>query len=117
MSAKPAFKELLEDFEVTSRHKWDETAKQIKADERFDALKTLGEKKQCFNEYQTQRAKHEREQKRLAEKATRNEFTAMLHERVARVGRRGSVHREAQADASRSRRRHPRIRGLHGSRM
>ena len=78
---KTAFKELLEDFEVTSRHKWDETAKQIKADERFDALKTLGEKKQCFNEYQTQRAKHEREQKRLAEKATRNEFTTMLHER------------------------------------
>ena len=32
---KAAFKELLEDFEIRAGAKWDETAKQIAADERF----------------------------------------------------------------------------------
>ena len=84
--AKAAFKELLEDFEIHAGAKWDETAKQIAADERFGALKTIGEKKQCFNEYQTKRVKHEREAKRLADKANRANFTAMLDERWREFG-------------------------------
>ena len=84
--AKAAFKELLEDYEIRAGAKWDETAKQIAADERFGALKTIGDKKQCFNEYQTQRAKHEREAKRAAEKAARANFTAMLDERWREFG-------------------------------
>ena len=84
--AKAAFKELLEDFEIRAGAKWDETAKQIAADERFGALKTIGDKKQCFNEYQTQRLKHEREAKRAADKAARADFTAMLDERWREFG-------------------------------
>ena len=84
--AKAAFKELLEDYEIRAGANGTRPAKQIAADERFGALKTIGDKKQCFNEYQTQRAKHEREAKRLADKAARANFTAMLDERWREFG-------------------------------
>ena len=84
--AKNAFKELLSDKNATAGMKWEDAMRLIIQDERYGALKTLGEKKQCFNEWQTQKAKQDREEKRLAEKATREAFKTMLRERADELG-------------------------------
>jgi pre-mRNA-processing factor 40 len=49
-------------------------------DKRYGALKTLGERKQAFNEYLAQRKKQETEEKRLKQKKAREEFLVMLEE-------------------------------------
>ncbi len=62
--AKDAFKELLAAKGVASDWSWEQTMKLIINDKRYAALKSLGEKKQCFNEYLQQRKKGEKEEER-----------------------------------------------------
>ncbi|OEL27724.1 Pre-mRNA-processing protein 40A [Dichanthelium oligosanthes] len=78
--AKNAFKFLLESVNVESDWTWDQTMRVIINDKRYGALKTLGERKQAFNEYLNQRKKFEAEEKRIKQRKARDDFLAMLEE-------------------------------------
>lgn len=78
--AKNAFKALLESANVKSDWTWEQTMREIVNDKRYAALKTLGERKQAFNEYLGQRRKVEAEERRVRQKKAREEFTKMLEE-------------------------------------
>ncbi|KAI4339808.1 hypothetical protein MLD38_024708 [Melastoma candidum] len=78
--AKNAFKALLESVNVQSDWTWEQTMKEIINDKRYGALKTLGERKQAFNEYLGQRKKVDAEEKRVKQKKAREEFLRMLEE-------------------------------------
>ena len=58
---------------------------------RYSALKSLGEKKACFKEYQDARAKAEKDEARAAQRKAREGFVAMLEEsRELKAGHRYS---------------------------
>ncbi|KAK4341997.1 hypothetical protein RND71_037813 [Anisodus tanguticus] len=78
--AKNAFKALLESANVESDWTWEQTMRVIINDKRYGALKTLGERKQAFNEYLMQRKKQEAEERRLRQRKAKEEFTKMLEE-------------------------------------
>lgn len=78
--AKNAFKALLESSNVESDWTWDQAMRVIINDRRYGALKTLGERKQAFNEYLGQRKKLEVEEKRVRQRRAREEFVKMLEE-------------------------------------
>ncbi|MCE0482049.1 hypothetical protein HAX54_040383 [Datura stramonium] len=78
--AKNAFKALLESAYVESDWTWEQTMRVIINDKRYGALKTLGERKQAFNEYLMQRKKQEAEERRLRQRKAKEEFTKMLEE-------------------------------------
>ncbi|XVF64223.1 hypothetical protein PTKIN_Ptkin09bG0151300 [Pterospermum kingtungense] len=78
--AKNAFKSLLESANVQSDWTWEQTMREIINDKRYGALKTLGERKQAFNEYLGQRKKLEAGERRMRQKKAREEFTKMLEE-------------------------------------
>ncbi|KAK9828976.1 hypothetical protein WJX72_003175 [[Myrmecia] bisecta] len=78
--AKDAFKELLASVHTASDWSWEQTMRLIISDRRYSALKSLGEKKACFNEYLQQRAREEKEEARRKAKQTRDDFTALLEE-------------------------------------
>ncbi|CAN4084963.1 unnamed protein product [Withania somnifera] len=78
--AKNAFKVLLESANVESDWTWEQTMRVIINDKRYGALKTLGERKQAFNEYLMQRKKREAEERRLRQRKAKEEFTKMLEE-------------------------------------
>lgn len=78
--AKHAFKSLLESATVESDWTWEQTMRVIINDKRYGALKTLGERKQAFNEYLMQRKKQEAEERRLRQRKAKEEFTKMLEE-------------------------------------
>ncbi|PQP93470.1 pre-mRNA-processing protein 40A isoform X1 [Prunus yedoensis var. nudiflora] len=78
--AKNAFKALLESANVHSDWTWEQTMREIINDKRYGALKTLGERKQAFNEYLGQRKKLENEERRMRQKKAREEFSKMLEE-------------------------------------
>ncbi|KAK9946359.1 hypothetical protein M0R45_011827 [Rubus argutus] len=78
--AKNAFKALLESANVHSDWTWEQTMREIINDKRYGALRTLGERKQAFNEYLGQRKKLENEERRVRQKRAREEFTKMLEE-------------------------------------
>ncbi|KAL5139935.1 Pre-mRNA-processing protein 40B [Glycine soja] len=80
MEAKDAFKALLESVNVGSDWTWDRSMRLIINDKRYGALKTLGERKQAFNEYLNQRKKQEAEEKRMKQKKAREDFKKMLEE-------------------------------------
>ncbi|XP_027363511.1 pre-mRNA-processing protein 40A-like isoform X2 [Abrus precatorius] len=80
MEAKDAFKALLESVNVGSDWTWDRAMRLIINDKRYGALKTLGERKQAFNEYLNQRKKQEAEEKRMKQKKAREDFKKMLEE-------------------------------------
>ncbi|KAK7269940.1 hypothetical protein RIF29_22760 [Crotalaria pallida] len=80
MEAKDAFKALLESVNIGSDWTWDRTMRLIINDKRYAALKTLGERKQAFNEYLIQRKKQEAEEKRTKQKKAREDFRKMLEE-------------------------------------
>ncbi|CEG01707.1 Pre-mRNA-processing protein PRP40 [Ostreococcus tauri] len=84
--AKEAFKKMLADHGVRGSTKWEEVVNRCKADARFGALGSTGEKKQCLNEYQQARAKMEREARRIAEKKAREALRTLLEERRERLG-------------------------------
>ncbi|KMS99697.1 hypothetical protein BVRB_1g021310 [Beta vulgaris subsp. vulgaris] len=78
--AKAAFKSLLESANVQSDWTWDQAMRVIVNDKRYGALKTLGERKQAFNEYLGQRKKQEAEERRMRQKKAKEEFMKMLEE-------------------------------------
>ncbi|XP_057422541.1 pre-mRNA-processing protein 40A-like isoform X2 [Lotus japonicus] len=80
MEAKDAFKALLESVNVGSDWTWDRAMRLIINDKRYGALKTLGDRKQAFNEYLNQRKKQEAEEKRMKQKKAREDFKIMLEE-------------------------------------
>lgn len=80
LEAKNAFKSLLESVNVQSDWTWEQVMREIINDKRYGALKTLGERKQAFNEYLGQRKKLEAEERRMRQKKAREEFTKMLEE-------------------------------------
>ncbi|XP_057425480.1 pre-mRNA-processing protein 40A isoform X2 [Lotus japonicus] len=78
--AKNAFKAFLESVNVQSDWTWEQAMREIINDKRYNALKTLGERKQAFNEYLGQRKKLEAEERRMKQKRAREEFTKMLED-------------------------------------
>ncbi|CAJ2630400.1 pre-mRNA-processing protein 40A-like isoform X2 [Trifolium pratense] len=80
LEAKDAFKALLESVNVGSDWNWDRAMRLIINDKRYGALKSLGERKQAFNEYLSQRKKQEAEEKRMKHKKAREDFRKMLEE-------------------------------------
>lgn len=78
--AKNAFKSLLESANVESDWTWEQAMRVIINDKRYGALKTLGERKQAFNEYLGQRKKLDAEERRTRQKKAREDFTKMLEE-------------------------------------
>eukprot|EP00898_Chlorokybus_atmophyticus_P006575 jgi/Chlat1/6919/Chrsp52S06597 len=78
--ARMAFKELLADAEVGADWTWEQAMKKIINDERYSALKTLGERRHAFHEYITAKKKEERDLQRQREKLARESFTQMLQE-------------------------------------
>ncbi|GFP87572.1 pre-mRNA-processing protein 40a [Phtheirospermum japonicum] len=78
--AKNAFKALLESANVEADWTWDQAMRVIINDKRYGALKTLGERKQAFNEYLMQRKKVEAEERRLRQRKAKEEFMTMLEE-------------------------------------
>ncbi|PON86839.1 WW domain containing protein [Trema orientale] len=78
--AKNAFMMLLESANVGSEWTWDRAMRVIITDKRYGALKTLGERKQAFNEFLSQRKKMDAEEKRSKQKKAREEFKKMLEE-------------------------------------
>ncbi|GFY85969.1 pre-mRNA-processing protein 40A [Actinidia rufa] len=78
--ARNAFKALLESANVESNWTWEQAMRVIINDKRYGALKTLGERKQAFNEYLGQRKKLEAEERRVRMKKAREEFTKMLED-------------------------------------
>ncbi|KAF2320867.1 hypothetical protein GH714_031427 [Hevea brasiliensis] len=80
VEAKNAFKALLESANVGSDWTWDQAMRMIINDRRYGALKTLGERKQAFNEYLGQKRKQEAEERRIKQKKAREDFKNMLEE-------------------------------------
>ncbi|KAB1203954.1 Pre-mRNA-processing protein 40A [Morella rubra] len=80
LEAKNAFKGLLESVNVQSDWTWEQAMREIINDKRYGALKTLGERKQAFNEYLGQRKKLEAEDRRMRQIKAREEFKKMLEE-------------------------------------
>lgn len=80
LEAKNAFKSLLESANVQSDWSWDQAMRVIISDKRYGALKTLGERKQAFNEYLNQRKKIEVEERRVKQRKARDDFLTMLEE-------------------------------------
>uniref|UniRef100_A0A2P2KES2 Pre-mRNA-processing protein 40A n=1 Tax=Rhizophora mucronata TaxID=61149 RepID=A0A2P2KES2_RHIMU len=78
--AKNAFKSLLESANVGSDWTWDQAMRVIINDRRYGALRTLGERKQVFNEFLGQKKKQETEERRIKQKKAREEFKNMLEE-------------------------------------
>ncbi|KAJ6896184.1 hypothetical protein NC651_022415 [Populus alba x Populus x berolinensis] len=78
LEAKNAFKALLESANVGSEWTWDQAMRVIINDKRYGALKTLGERKQAFNEFLGQKRKQEAEERRVKQKKAREEFKKML---------------------------------------
>ncbi|KAJ6905728.1 hypothetical protein NC652_023474 [Populus alba x Populus x berolinensis] len=78
LEAKNAFKALLESANVGSEWTWDQAMRAIINDKRYGALKTLGERKQAFNEFLGQKRKQEAEERRVKQKKAREEFKKML---------------------------------------
>lgn len=85
---KAAFAACLAACGVTSAQRWDETIRMVEraGDDRFYLLKTAGERKKAFHEFQARQKKREREEKRAEDKRRRGAFEAMLREAEATLG-------------------------------
>ncbi|PHT97562.1 putative LRR receptor-like serine/threonine-protein kinase [Capsicum chinense] len=73
-AAKSAFKTLLESVNIGSDCMWDQAMRAVINDRRYGALKSLGERKQAFNEYLSQKKKLEAEERRVKQKKAREDF-------------------------------------------
>jgi len=82
---KAAFKELLEEKNVGTTWTWDVVMRGIISDDRYSALKTNGEKKAALSEYQADKVKRVREEKREMERNRRNAFVEMLREAGSKI--------------------------------
>ena len=75
-----AFKSLLTDKGIPSAMKFKEVQEICSSDRRWNAIKSAGDRKQNLAEYQTKKAKFEREEKRERSKKLRDAFLLMLAE-------------------------------------
>ncbi|GFZ16863.1 pre-mRNA-processing protein 40B [Actinidia rufa] len=80
LEARNAFKALLESTNVGSDWTWDQAMRVIINDQRYGALRTLGERKQVFNEFVGQRKKQDAEERRARQKRALDDFRKMLEE-------------------------------------
>ncbi|KAL5855269.1 hypothetical protein ACOSQ4_005071 [Xanthoceras sorbifolium] len=80
LEAKNAFKALLESANIGSDWTWDQAMRVIINDRRYGSLRTLGERKQAFNEFLGQRKKQEAEERRSKLKKAREDYKKMLEE-------------------------------------
>ncbi|XP_056159356.1 pre-mRNA-processing protein 40A-like isoform X1 [Syzygium oleosum] len=80
LEAKAAFNALLENANISSDWTWERAMRVIINDKRYGALKTLGERKEAFNEFVGQRKKQEVEDRRIQQKKARDNFKQMLEE-------------------------------------
>ncbi|XAR52947.1 hypothetical protein NMG60_11021290 [Bertholletia excelsa] len=80
LEAKNAFKALLESANIGSDWTWDQAMRVIINDQRYGALRTLGERKQAFNEFLAQRKKQDAEERRARQKKAQEDFRKMLEE-------------------------------------
>ncbi|EPS71108.1 hypothetical protein M569_03648, partial [Genlisea aurea] len=78
--AKIAFRALLESANIGSDWTWDQAMRVIINDRRYGALRSLGERKQAFNEFLGQKKKRDAEEKRVKQKRSKEEFKVMLQE-------------------------------------
>ncbi|GFY89502.1 pre-mRNA-processing protein 40B [Actinidia rufa] len=78
--ARNAFKALLEFTNVGSDWTWDQAMRVIINDQRYGALRTLGERKQVFNEFMVQRKKQDAEERHARQKRALEDFRKMLEE-------------------------------------
>ncbi|KNC82241.1 hypothetical protein, variant [Sphaeroforma arctica JP610] len=79
--AKNALKGLFAEYNIGSTgHSFDQASKLVQHDVRWGALKTLSEKKQCYNEYRLQRAKEEKEEDIQAERDARDSLRRTIEE-------------------------------------
>ncbi|KAA8545747.1 hypothetical protein F0562_020802 [Nyssa sinensis] len=78
--AKNAFKALLESANVGSDWTWDQAMRVIINDRRYGALRSLGERKQAFNEFLGRKKKQDAEERRARQKKSREDFKKMLEE-------------------------------------
>lgn len=76
--AKIAFKQLLRDKLVPANSNWETAMKMIINDPRYEALNKLSEKKQCFNEYKTQRGVEEKDEERRQAKENKDRLIKFL---------------------------------------
>eukprot|EP00993_Chasmostoma_nieuportense_P004568 NODE_522_length_2118_cov_104.845304_g483_i0.p1 GENE.NODE_522_length_2118_cov_104.845304_g483_i0~~NODE_522_length_2118_cov_104.845304_g483_i0.p1 ORF type:complete len:693 (-),score=219.72 NODE_522_length_2118_cov_104.845304_g483_i0:39-1817(-) len=75
-----AFKDLLECKKVDPEMKWEEAMKIIINDQRYTALKSVGERKAAFSEWCDRKRKQLREQANSERKKARDAFLEMLQE-------------------------------------
>ncbi|TXG64060.1 hypothetical protein EZV62_011054 [Acer yangbiense] len=80
LEAKNAFKALLESANIGSDWTWDQAMRVIIVDKRYGTLRTLGERKQAFNEFLGQKKKEEAEERRNKLKKAREDYKKMLEE-------------------------------------
>ncbi|KAF7116033.1 hypothetical protein RHSIM_RhsimUnG0041000 [Rhododendron simsii] len=78
LEARNAFKALLESANIGSDWTWDQAMRVIINDQRYGALRTLGERKQAFNEFLVQRKKKDAEERRARQKKAQEDFRNML---------------------------------------
>ena len=78
--AVAAFKELLEERDVSLTAKLKDAQDRCSDDPRWNALRTTGEKKQALAEYQTWRLKQEKEEARARARRNKENFYLMLAE-------------------------------------
>lgn len=78
--AVDAFKSLLTDKGIPSGMKFKEVQEICSSDKRWNAIKSAGDRKQNLAEYQTKKAKFEKEEKRERSKKLRDAFLLMLAE-------------------------------------
>jgi len=74
------FKKLLSENDISSTCTFEKALRNIANDERYQALKTMSERKQVFLDYQQERKRYEIEEKKKREKKIREDFVALLKE-------------------------------------
>ncbi|KAJ9533372.1 hypothetical protein QJQ45_026392 [Haematococcus lacustris] len=80
--AKEAFKELLGAVNCGSDWTWEQAMRLIVQDGRYGALKSLGEKKQAFNEYTQHKRNEEKEEERRKAKQAKEDFFRLIVDSV-----------------------------------
>ena len=78
--AQEAFEEMLNDKGVKGDWSWSQAMGAIITDHRYNALKTIGEKKQTFSAYAARRAGRDKAERRELERQARQQFMVMLRE-------------------------------------
>ncbi|KAF3626754.1 hypothetical protein FXO37_30226 [Capsicum annuum] len=78
--AKSAFKTLLQSANIGSDFTWDQAMRAVINDWRYGALKSIGERKQAFNEYLSQKKKLEAKERHVKQKKAREDFRIMLED-------------------------------------